>query len=69
MGTEWGYGELAHPNERERAARVDCDATRVVEPGAGGITIAEAPSAVASERGGLPGGEVDAANAVVVIIL
>ena len=69
VGAEWGYGELVHRNEREGAARVDRDAMRVVEPGAGAGAIGGAGTPGAGERGGRPGGDVDAANALVVIIL
>jgi len=58
-----------HRGEREGAAWVDRDAPRVLEPGAGAVAVAEASSAAAGERGGRPGGEVDAADAVVVPVL
>ena len=64
-----GAAGRSHRNERKRAAWVDRDVCRAFEPGAGGGAVAEARSAIASERGGRAGGEVDAANAVVGIIL
>ena len=57
-----------HHDERERAARVDRDVTQVVELGAGADAVAEAWGA-AGECGGLPGGNVDTADALVPNIL
>jgi hypothetical protein len=55
----------AHSDERETAARVDRDASRMTELGTGTVAVAEAYGTAAGERGGLPSGEVDAADAVV----
>ena len=60
---------VAHRNERERAARVDRDAIRDGERGAGAAAIGVAGRAGAGERGRRPGGEVDAANAVIARVL
>jgi hypothetical protein len=60
-------GGAAHRNERKRAARVDRDERRAVEEGAG--AVAEASSVGAGERGGHPGGDVDATDAVVGTVL
>jgi hypothetical protein len=68
----WGKrrrcGPGTHCDERKGATRVDRDAMREVEQGAGAVAVAEAWGA-ADERGGRPGGDVDAADAVVVIVL
>ena len=50
-----GCGRGTRRDERKAAARVDRDATRVIEPAAG-------------ERGGRPGGDVDTANAMVTVL-
>merc|ERR1740124_1521664 len=54
-------------DEREAAARVDGDATRVLELGAAAGAVEEALGAAAGERGGRPGGEVDTTDPVVII--
>ena len=64
-----GRGRGTHRDEREAAARVDRDASRVTEPGAAAGAVEEASRAAAGERGGRPGGDVDTANAVVAIAL
>ena len=53
----------------EGAARVDCDAVWPAEPGAGADAVVGASIAAAGEGGGLPGADVDTADAVVVTIL
>ena len=58
-----------HDDERESAARVDCDAPGLVEPGADAGAVAVASRAIesraaTSEGGDHPGGEVDTADAV-----
>ena len=58
-----------HPDEREGAARVDRDASRVLEPGAAAGAVEEALGAAAGEGGGRPGGDVDTADAVVAMAL
>eukprot|EP00964_Phaeocystis_antarctica_P035207 scaffold20089_cov59-Phaeocystis_antarctica.AAC.3 len=63
-------GRPTHPDEREGAAWVDRDATRVVEEGAGAgaieeVTLAIASRTAAGEGGGRPGGDFDTADAVV----
>ena len=58
-----------HHDEREGAARVDRNATRVPELGADADVVEEAKGAGAGERGGCPGGDVDTANEMIVIIL
>ena len=60
----------AHRDERITAARLDRDATRVIEPGAaaGAVEVASTRAA-AGERGGRPGGDVDTADPVVVTVL
>ena len=58
-----------HRDERKAAARVDRDATRVLEPGAAAGAVEEASRAAAGERGGRPGGDIDTADAVVVTVL
>ena len=62
-------GRPTHRDEREGAARVDRDATRVVELGAAAGAVEEATRAAAGERGGRPGGDVDTANAMIVTVL
>eukprot|EP00964_Phaeocystis_antarctica_P098557 scaffold64565_cov62-Phaeocystis_antarctica.AAC.1 len=62
-------GRPTHRDEREGAARVDRDATRVLEPGAAAGAVAEATRAAAGERGGRPGGDVDTADPLVAIVL
>ena len=66
-----GCGPGTHRNDGETAAPGDVDAPGVVELGVGADTVAEAPyiGAVASDGGGLPGGEVDAADVTVAIVL
>ena len=59
----------AHRDERISAARLDGDATRVLEPGVVAGAVEEATGAAAGERGGCPGGDVDTADPVVVIVL
>eukprot|EP00964_Phaeocystis_antarctica_P128451 scaffold92250_cov61-Phaeocystis_antarctica.AAC.4 len=60
------YGRGArHQDEREGAARVDRDASRLTELGAAAGAVAEAPGAAAGERGGDPGGDNDMADTVV----
>ena len=61
-------GSGTHSNERKGAARVDRDASRMVELRAVARAVAEA-SGAATERSGRPGGDVDAPNAVVVGVL
>ena len=70
-GAMQGYirGRPTHPDEREGAARVDRDATRVVELGASAGAVEEATRAAAGERGGRPGGDVDTADPVVDMVL
>ena len=69
-----------HRDERILAARLDRDATRVVEPGdsadaveeatAAGAAAGEATAATAAgEGGGCPVGDVDTANAVILTAL
>ena len=63
-------GRLTHGDEREDPARVDCDVDRARELGAAAGAVArEAPGAAAGKRGGRPGGDVDAADAVVPSVL
>ena len=57
-----------HRDEREGAARVDRDAVRDIEHGAAAGAVAEASRAVAGERGGLPGGDFDTADAVAIVL-
>ena len=57
-------GRLTHADEREGAARVDRDATRVMELGAVAGAVEEARGAAAGKDGGRPGGNIDMANAV-----
>ena len=54
-----------HRDERKGAARVDRDATRVLEPGAAAGAVEEASRAAAGEGGGRPGGDVDTADPVI----
>ena len=58
-----------HPDERITAARLDGDATRVIEPGDSAGAVEEASRAGAGERGGRPVGDFDTADPVVVIAL
>ena len=59
-----------HRDERILAARLDRDATRVVEPGDSAVEEATAISiADAGEGGGLPVGDFDTANAVIELAL
>ena len=60
-------GRLTHADEREGAARVDRDAHGEMEKCA--AVVAVSTLAMAGERGGPPGGEVDTANVVVVSVL
>ena len=62
-------GRPTHPDEREGAARVDRDATRVIELGAAAGAVAEATRAAAGERGGRPGGDFDTADPVGITVL
>ena len=62
-------GRLTHGDEREDPARVDCDVYRARELGAATVAVEEAKGAGAGERGGVPGGDVDAADAVVPFVL
>ena len=65
-----GCGRGTHRDEREAATRVDRDATRVIEPGAAAVAVAEASRAAAGERGGRrPGGDFDTANAMIMTVL
>ena len=58
-----------HPDERITAARLDRDATRVIEPGAAAGAVEVATRAAAGERGGRPGGDFDTADPVVGSVL
>ena len=58
-------GRGAHRHERETAARRDRDLARLVELCA--AAVAGAAAVATGERGGHPGGDVDAANALVVL--
>ena len=69
MGSQWVRGGAAHRNDCKRAARVDRDTHRLIKFGASAVPVEVALLASAGERGGLPGGDVDAANAVVVSVL
>ena len=62
-------GRPTHRDEREGAARVDGDAPRVIELGAGAGAVEGASRAAAGERGGRPGGNIDTADAVVPLVL
>eukprot|EP00964_Phaeocystis_antarctica_P043813 scaffold25138_cov70-Phaeocystis_antarctica.AAC.1 len=62
-------GRPTHRYEREGAARVDRDATRVIEVGAAAGAVAKATRAAAGERGGRPGGDVDTADTLVANVL
>ena len=62
-------GRPTHRDEREGAARVDRDASRLIELGAAAGAVEEAIRAAAGERGGRPGGDVDTADAVVMTVL
>ena len=62
-------GRATHRDECEGAARVDRDASRVPELGARAGAVAGASRAAAGEGGGRPGGDVDTADAVGVIVL
>ena len=68
MARRGGAGQ-AHRNEGETAAPGDVDAPGAIELGVGADTVAEALGAVASDGGDLPGGEVDAADVTVAIVL
>ena len=61
-------GWPTHRDEREGAARVDRDAGWVTEHGTAAGAVAEASRAVAGERGGLPGGDFDTADAVAIVL-
>merc|ERR1740136_341595 len=56
------------PDEREGAARVDGDAPGGIELGARAGAVEEASRAAAGERGGRPGGDVDTADQVVILV-
>ena len=58
-----------HRDERITAARVDRDASRVMEPGAAAGAVEEALGAAAGEGGGRPGGDIDTADPVVAMAL
>ena len=59
-----------HSNEHEGAVRGDCDAIGVFELGVGAdVVVLEARYAAAGEGGGRSGGDVDTADAVVVLVL
>ena len=58
----------SHRDERITAARVDRDASGVIELGDSAVAVEEASRAAASERGGHPGG-VDTADTVVILVL
>ena len=62
-------GRPTHRDEREGAARVDRDASRLIELGAAAGAVEEALGAAAGEGGGRPGGDVDTANTVVLTVL
>ena len=64
-----GCGGGTHRDERVAAARVDRDATRVIELGDSAGAVAEASRAAAGERGGRPGGDSDTADTVIVTVL
>jgi len=66
-GATRGCGPGTHRNEGETAARGDVDAPGDGELGVGADTVAEASDGVASDGGGLPGGEVDAADVSAVL--
>ena len=69
-GAMWGRcGQGTHRDERKAAARVDGDATRAIELGDSAGAVEEATGVAAGEGGGLPVGDVDTANAVIVIVL
>ena len=68
-GATRGCGPGTHHNDGETAAPGDVDAPGVVELGVGADTVAGALGAVASDGGDLPGGEVDAADVTVAIVL
>jgi hypothetical protein len=68
-GAMRGCGLGTHRDERETAARGDRDVIRAVELRAGAGAVAEASGAAASERGGRPGGDVDAADVLVSMVL
>ena len=68
MARRGGAGQ-AHRNDGETAAPGDVDAPGEIEMGVGADTVAEASGAVASDGGDLPGGEVDAADVIVGIVL
>ena len=62
-------GRLTHADEREGAARVDCDATRVMELSAVAGAVEEGTNAGgAGERGGRPVENIDTANAVAIFL-
>ena len=58
-----------HRDERITAARLDRHISRVRELGAAAGTVEEAQGAAAGEGGGPSGGDLDTANAVVIIVL
>ena len=61
-------GPGTHANERERTARVDCDAPGLVELCVGADVVVEASNA-AGEGGGCSGSDVDTAEATAAIVL
>ena len=61
-------GRPTHADEREGAARVDRDASRLIELGAAAGAVEEASRAAAGEGGGRPGGDVDTADPVIVAL-
>ena len=58
-----------HPDERITAGRVDRDAPGEMEQGAVAGAVEEVTGAAAGEGGGLPGGDIDTADAVVETVL
>ena len=58
-----------HRDERITAARLDGDATRVLELGDSARAVEEANDAAAGERGGRPGGDFDTADTVAASVL
>ena len=58
-----------HRDERITAARIDRQFNRVRELGADAGAVEEALGAAAGEGGGPSGGDLDTANAVVILVL
>ena len=58
-----------HPDERITAGRVDRDAPGEMEQGAVAGAVEEVTGAAAGEGGGLPGGDIDTADAVAARLL